>query len=524
VTQTTATVEGTVNPNSKNEGSEEEPEGEEAHCFVQYGTSETYGSAVGCSPERLNPGETPVAISAALKGLTPYTTYHYRVAAYNGGGYGYGADRTFTTLPGAPTVVTGSPSAVTPTSATLGATVNPRGATVTTCTLEYGSSLPSGTSVPCSPTPGSGGSPVSVSGAVSGLAPSTTYRYRVVATNAEGTSYGSEATFTTPVPAPVVSTGGASSVTQTSATLEGSVNPNGGNVTGCVIEYGTALPSGTNVPCSPSPGSGTSPVAVSGAVGGLSPNTNYEFRVVATNGGGTSTAPPHSFVSLTQAAPEYGRCAAVEPGLGAFSSSKCTKPGGKLQYEWLSGTATARVAFSGATVKLETATKASMTCSGISGEGRYGAGPRELTGVTLTLTGCQSAGAECSSSGAGEGQVNSATLAATLVWTSRTSKKIALDFTPPGGTLFDVQCGSTSLTVDGSVLVPVKSGKAYPAAPLKFKASKGVQKPSEYEAGEGAKVKVALRASFAGAASEQIGLTASITQASEEPVEINPTI
>ena len=49
----------------------------------------------------------------------------------------------------APTVVTEPASSVTHTSATLNATVNPNGETVTACEFEYGTSLPSGTTVPC---------------------------------------------------------------------------------------------------------------------------------------------------------------------------------------------------------------------------------------------------------------------------------------------------------------------------------------------------------------------------------------
>src|SRR5262245_20973271 len=66
------------------------------------------------------------------------------------------------------------------------------------------------------------------------------------------------------------------------------VNPNGNEVSSCTFEYGTTTAYGKTAPCTPAPGAGSSAVAVSAAVGGLSANTVYHFRISATNGGGTS--------------------------------------------------------------------------------------------------------------------------------------------------------------------------------------------------------------------------------------------
>ena len=98
-----------------------------------------------------------------------------------------------------PTVVTGSPSGVHPNSATLNATVNPNGTEVSSCQLEYGITPAYGSSAPCTPAPESGSSPVAVSLPLTGLAANTTYHFRVVATNAGGTSVGSDQAFTTPL-------------------------------------------------------------------------------------------------------------------------------------------------------------------------------------------------------------------------------------------------------------------------------------------------------------------------------------
>jgi hypothetical protein len=81
-----------------------------------------------------------------------------------------------------------------------------------------------------------------------------------------------------------VSTGVASAVTSTSATLNGTVNPKGIPVSACAFEYGTRAGAFTNtVPCSPLPGDGTTPVPVSAALTGLPPGTAYYYRLVATD-------------------------------------------------------------------------------------------------------------------------------------------------------------------------------------------------------------------------------------------------
>ncbi len=55
-------------------------------------------------------------------------------------------------------------------------------------------------------------------------------------------------------------TGSASSITQTSANLSATVNPNGAEVSDCKFEYGTTTAYGSTAPCSFLPGNGTSAV------------------------------------------------------------------------------------------------------------------------------------------------------------------------------------------------------------------------------------------------------------------------
>jgi len=87
--------------------------------------------------------------------------------------------------------------------------------------------------------------------------------------------------------APDVSTGGASGVGQTAATVGGSVNPNGDTAT-CHFDYGTSTSYGSTAPCASAPGSGSGAVSVSASLSGLAAGTTYHYRLVATNGGGTT--------------------------------------------------------------------------------------------------------------------------------------------------------------------------------------------------------------------------------------------
>jgi phosphodiesterase/alkaline phosphatase D-like protein len=286
-TQASATLHALVNP----EGTPVRD------CHFEYGTTTSYGSSAPCTP---SPGseESPVAVSATVAGLIANTTYHFRIVARNTGGVSNGSDETFKTLPNAPIVVTEAASAVAENTATLNAAVNPNGSEVSRCEFEYGTSEAYGQIAPCSALPGSGSSPVAVSAAITGLTLNTTYHYRIVATNPGGTSKGSDETFRTLPNAPTVVTEAASAVADSTATLNGTVNPNGSEVSRCEFEYGTSEAYGQIAPCSALPGSGSSPVAVSAAITGLTLNTTYHYRIVATNPGGTSRGSDQSFTTL----------------------------------------------------------------------------------------------------------------------------------------------------------------------------------------------------------------------------------
>jgi hypothetical protein len=133
---------------------------------------------------------------------------------------------------------------------------------------------------------------------ITAVAPAGTGTVDVTVTTKEGTSAASSADrFTFLPPPPGVVTEPASSITETSATLEATVNPKGTTVSDCHFEWGTTTSYGSSVACSALPGSGTSPVAVSASITGLSVTTTYHFRISATNAGGTSMGSDQAFTT-----------------------------------------------------------------------------------------------------------------------------------------------------------------------------------------------------------------------------------
>ena len=183
-----------------------------------------------------------------------------------------------------PALETDPATSVAARSATLQATVNPDGAAITECEFEYGAPPEYGKSVPCSSSPGSGTTPTPVSASATHLEPESSYHFRIVAKNAGGTSVGPDLPLTTaPAEGPSPETGTAGPVGKSSATLTGTVNPEGSEVTNCRFEYGTTTAYGAAMPCSPSPGAGRSPVAVSAEITGLAAGTTYHYRLLATD-------------------------------------------------------------------------------------------------------------------------------------------------------------------------------------------------------------------------------------------------
>src|SRR5688500_7551374 len=212
-------------------------------------------------------------------------------------------------LAAAPSATTGAASALTRSGATLTGTVDPNG-TATTWHFEYGTTTAYGLQS-AGGDAGAGEDPVTVSIPVSGLSAGTTYHYRLVAVNADGTVQGADRTFRTPAgPAlPGLSSTVARDVGPTSASLRSRIDPNRG-ATSYHFEYGLSSSYGSRTPERPV-GAGDAAVPVAEIVSDLRPYRRYHFRVVASNEAGRRTSRNRTFttarlptaVSLSLAAP-----------------------------------------------------------------------------------------------------------------------------------------------------------------------------------------------------------------------------
>ena len=298
---TTATVTGTVNPGSA-----------ATDWWFEYGTSTSYGSKTATTA---GSGSANITVNAPLTGLSPATTYHYRLVAKNASGTSNGNDGVFTTA-SPPVVVTSAATGVGPTSATLGGTVNPNGQ-ATTWFVEYGTSTSYGSKT-ANVNAGSGTSSTAVSVPVSGLTAGRTYHFRLVATSSAGTTHGGDVTFLTAEP-PAVTTTAAGSITATSARLNGRVDPNGRG-TSYFFEYGTTTSYGSKTSSS-NAGSGTSAVNVQKAVSGLKGGTTYHFRIVATSNAGTVQGADQAFTTLSPPSVATGPADTIGPTSARLSAS-----------------------------------------------------------------------------------------------------------------------------------------------------------------------------------------------------------
>jgi hypothetical protein len=280
-----AVVEGTV-----------DPEGVESSYRFEYGLDQKYGSSTEES-DSVGAGSDPVAASAAITGLKPNKTYHYRIVGSNVSGSIVGGDQTFTTGPEAATVDGVPPfaSAIGPRSARIHGTVNPNSTALfptgfipsAIYYFEYGTTVAYGTLAPTNPLAEGvlcffcDGEDMPVTKSLSGLSPGTTYHFRVVGDNGVGgPQFGADQTFTT---APAAG-GGATGLTTKRATLTGTINPHGED-TSYHFNYGATSSYGASTP-EVGVGAGDGEQQVTQEISGLVPDTTYHVQVVATSDNG----------------------------------------------------------------------------------------------------------------------------------------------------------------------------------------------------------------------------------------------
>ncbi|MFM2290963.1 MAG: hypothetical protein RIS29_776 [Bacteroidota bacterium] len=149
------------------------------------------------SSSKATSGSGTGSFSCSVADLSANTTYYLRAFATNSVGTSYGDQVSFTTTsPTAPVVTTTAASSVASTTATSGGNVtSDGGSTVTAKGICWSTST--GPTIALSTKTTDGTDTGSFTSSITGLTLGLTYYVRAYATNAIGTSYGSEVTFTT---------------------------------------------------------------------------------------------------------------------------------------------------------------------------------------------------------------------------------------------------------------------------------------------------------------------------------------
>ena len=272
-------------------------------CYFEYGSTTAYGTRADCVPDpaTIGSGTDPVAVSADIAGLTPNgAAYNFRLVAEQGGDPIQSRNQPLTT---ATTVITESVSALAGTTATLNGLVDPDGVGLKDCSFEYGETTAYGTRVPCNESPGTigaGAGNVSVSADISGLDLATAYHYRLTATYdhpADPFGAGEDRSLLTL--GPTLKDSYAINASDTKATLGALINP-GGEATTYRFEYGLTTAYG-NQTAELGAGSDSADHTVTTLLEGLTPNTTYHFRAVATNPSGSVSGPDLTVRTTTTA-------------------------------------------------------------------------------------------------------------------------------------------------------------------------------------------------------------------------------
>jgi hypothetical protein len=293
VKQTTATVNGTVNPEGL----------PITNCFFKYAGSQTIpcdlsGAAIGT-------GNTGVAVSAKLEGLEPGANYPFHLVVESEGHVISGAESNFSTPPVA-TATTEAASNVGAETATLNAQVN----LLTGAGKYYFEYIQEGGAefLTTEEKPLALGEQT-VSADLTGLIPNRpTFFHVVVVPEAPFTPIGGEfVTFTTKVGLPVISKEAASHEERHGARLSGEVNPENGETTydfeytteKFYVENNKTYKDSSTLITIAEGEAGRIPLLVAPTtLSELEAGTVYHYRLVAINAGGTTRGPDHTFTTL----------------------------------------------------------------------------------------------------------------------------------------------------------------------------------------------------------------------------------
>jgi hypothetical protein len=257
-----------------------------------------WGTSSSSITNKLDVGDTNQsgAFTDTLSSLTAGTTYYFQAYATNSYGTADGAVMSFNSF--WPVVQTEAATSVTATSAVLNGDVTlNNGYTVTDSGFLWGTSA---SSLPNTLDAGTAINNGAFTETLSSLTAGTTYYFEAYATNSYGTADGSVLSFTAGAQTltPIVQTEAASSVTDTSAILNGDVTSNNGyTVTDYGFLWGTSDSSLTN---KLDVGDTNQSGAFTDTLNSLTAGTTYYFEAYANNSYGTADGSVLSFTAGVQ--------------------------------------------------------------------------------------------------------------------------------------------------------------------------------------------------------------------------------
>jgi len=266
---------------------------------ISQGSGWAEAPTLPCSPNA--PFSASTGVTAEATGLSPFTTYRYRLVAVGSSEMVSEGDlEAVTPTQGtAPGIEETSSSDITPTAVSLSAKIDPNLA-ATIYRFQYGTDTTYGSQTLASEPIGEDNTEHPVKVEVAGLEPGVTYHYRAIAINLNGTTFGPDETFNTP-DVPTVSEASATDISQTAATLSGAIKA-GFKATTYSFEYGTGRGYGTSRGGSIEPDDLIH--VASTTLSGLKPGTAYHFRLTATNALGSTSSPDGVFMTAAEPSEE----------------------------------------------------------------------------------------------------------------------------------------------------------------------------------------------------------------------------
>ena len=273
-------------------------DGQETSYYYEWGTNTAYLSGKSQTFNTGGPTGTTQLESLPISNLLGGTTYHFHIVATNATGTTKSPDTTFFTPTNVRGLVTLPATEITQDSIALNAEFNGNGQD-THYYFEYGPTTAYGNKAPVPPGTDAG-SPTGathISTVIDEFNAYSTYHFRVVASNDEGSTNGNDLTFQTqPARVPGIQGTRASNLAPTAATLEAAINPEHWS-TIYVFEYGLTTAYGQQTEISNPIGEDHTFHPVSNVIDGLAPGSLYHFRVVATNFTGTTHGPDQTFAT-----------------------------------------------------------------------------------------------------------------------------------------------------------------------------------------------------------------------------------